>query len=266
MKHAYLIIAHNEFGILKRLISLLDDERNDIYVHFDRKVREVPELTALKSRLYVLPDRIDVRWGTVRQIEVELLMMKTAMTKGSYDYYHIISGTHLPLKSQDFIHAYFDSVKGREVFRLWPADEGDADFKLRRFHFWINGYNNPIPAVRWLVQHVWTVNLRIQKMLGIRHYKGVPFYKSDNWISITELAVACLVSNMDRILKKYRYSFCGDEYFAATELKAGGFEIEDCPNLLYVQFVGPTPRTLSLDEYATLRDTEFLFARKFSEK
>ena len=38
MKHAYLIIAHNEFEILKRLIQALDDERNDIYIHFDRKL------------------------------------------------------------------------------------------------------------------------------------------------------------------------------------------------------------------------------------
>ena len=37
MKHAYLIIAHNEFEIQKRLIQALDDERNDIYIHFDTR-------------------------------------------------------------------------------------------------------------------------------------------------------------------------------------------------------------------------------------
>ena len=35
MKHAYLILAHNEFVILERLIQAIDDERNDIYIHFD---------------------------------------------------------------------------------------------------------------------------------------------------------------------------------------------------------------------------------------
>ena len=38
MKHAYLIIAHNDFEILKKLVSLLDNEHNDIYIHFDAKV------------------------------------------------------------------------------------------------------------------------------------------------------------------------------------------------------------------------------------
>lgn len=33
MKHAFLIIAHNEYPVLEVLLSMLDDERNDIYLH-----------------------------------------------------------------------------------------------------------------------------------------------------------------------------------------------------------------------------------------
>ena len=39
-KHAYLIMAHNNFYVLNKLILLLDDERNDIYIHIDKKVKE----------------------------------------------------------------------------------------------------------------------------------------------------------------------------------------------------------------------------------
>ncbi len=38
MKHAYLIIAHHEFELLWHLVNALDDERNAIYIHFDKKV------------------------------------------------------------------------------------------------------------------------------------------------------------------------------------------------------------------------------------
>lgn len=38
-KHAYMIIAHNEFDLLEILVRLLDDPRNDIYVHIDAKVK-----------------------------------------------------------------------------------------------------------------------------------------------------------------------------------------------------------------------------------
>lgn len=36
MKHAFLIIAHNELRILNILLNMLDDSRNDIYLHLDK--------------------------------------------------------------------------------------------------------------------------------------------------------------------------------------------------------------------------------------
>ena len=54
MKHAYLIIAHNEFEILKRLIQALDDERNDIYIHFDRKLNHYPDCRTSYAKLTFL--------------------------------------------------------------------------------------------------------------------------------------------------------------------------------------------------------------------
>ena len=37
-KHAFLIMAHNEHDILNKLLLLLDDERNDIFIHYDKKM------------------------------------------------------------------------------------------------------------------------------------------------------------------------------------------------------------------------------------
>lgn len=47
MKHAFLIIAHNEYPILEVLLSMLDDERNDIYLHIDK--RAVGHIKKLKD-------------------------------------------------------------------------------------------------------------------------------------------------------------------------------------------------------------------------
>ena len=38
-RHAYLILAHKNFGQLRKLIELLDDPRNDIFVHVDAKAK-----------------------------------------------------------------------------------------------------------------------------------------------------------------------------------------------------------------------------------
>lgn len=54
MRHAYLIIAHNEFEVLKLLIECLDDSRNDIYIHFDKKVvPPLPEIKVSKANLFI---------------------------------------------------------------------------------------------------------------------------------------------------------------------------------------------------------------------
>ena len=37
MTHAYLIIAHNEFTLLRKLLNCLDYLYNDIFLHIDKK-------------------------------------------------------------------------------------------------------------------------------------------------------------------------------------------------------------------------------------
>lgn len=266
MRHAWLIIAHNEFDILQRLVSLLDDERSDFFIHFDKKVKTLPALHLEKGRLFVLENRMDVRWGSVSQIKVELELLEAALLKGPYAYYHILSGTHLPLKPIDELLAFYDSHEGVEVMRRWADDPGDADFKLRRYHFPLGHYKYGSPGQRRLCQLAWQVVIKVQKILGIRHLEEYKFCKTDNWISLSESGCHYLTKHKDKILQKYRWSFCGDEYFAASELKSSpaAFKIYDCQQLLYVEFQKDTPRTFTLADYPRLQATGFLWARKFT--
>ena len=41
MKHAFLIIAHHEERILRVLLDMLDDARNDIYLHIDCRAKDM---------------------------------------------------------------------------------------------------------------------------------------------------------------------------------------------------------------------------------
>lgn len=89
MKHAYLIMAHHEFVVLQELIDAIDDERNDIYIHIDGKVKELPHLKASKSRLTLLGERIKTVWADVSMISVEYLLFRTAFEQGEYGFYHL---------------------------------------------------------------------------------------------------------------------------------------------------------------------------------
>lgn len=266
MRHAWLIIVHNEFEILQQLISLLDDTRSDFFIHFDKKVKVLPKLAAEKGRIYILDKRIDVRWGSISQIETELVLMETALKHGSYGHLHILSGTHLPLRTVPELLGFYDAHAEEEVVRYWPEDPGDADFKLRRYHFPLSHYKYGNNLQRRLCQLSWQAVIKVQKILGIRHLKDDYFIKTDNWLSLTQNACKYLVDNKIQILNKYRWSFCGDEYFVASELSKSPdiFKLFDCQQLLYVKFLGDTPRTFHLEDYPKLRQTGCLWARKFT--
>ena len=109
MKHAFLIMAHGSLPLLRVLLSMLDDERNDIFLHIDRKsdmLDGAEPLVLSKARLFVLEQRVDVRWGNLSQIKAEYVLFEEALKHGPYAYYHLLSGQDLPIKSQDYIHQF----------------------------------------------------------------------------------------------------------------------------------------------------------------
>lgn len=55
MKHAFLIYAHEDPFVLHILLNLLDDERNEIFLHIDPRQQEAMQ-TALNPSPSVMPD------------------------------------------------------------------------------------------------------------------------------------------------------------------------------------------------------------------
>lgn len=86
-------MAHDEPQMLQKLIDEIDYERADIFVHIDRKASfDGSDLKASKSRLTVLPERIDGRWGDYSLVEIELALIQTAVDSGDYRRLHLLSG------------------------------------------------------------------------------------------------------------------------------------------------------------------------------
>lgn len=268
-RYAYLIIAHNEFEILSLLVSMLDDERNDIYVHIDRKVKNIPELRTERSSLYVLEDRIDVRWGNYSQIKCEYLLWESAFANGKYDFYHLISGTHLPLKSQNKIHSFFDGYYGKNVFSNLEKRNKDYQeiLKVHRLNFCTRTYASPKVQVSTISQFFWKMFIAIQRWLNITINNDTQFYWANNWCGLSQNAVAYLIENKDKILKKYRWSFCGDEWFAPTELMSSELR-KDNINIQYLyNTIGRNNASeLDLTDLYMMESGDYCFARKFSSK
>ena len=222
-KHAYLIMVHQFDYILETLLRLIDDERNDIYVHVDKKVRDLFEDKIMRlvknSELYFVK-RHKVYWGHVSQLCAEYELFQTACMHGGYCRYHLISGSDLPIKSQDVIHDFFDSHKEEEFVAFWKNDMVDrVKYKwifprhLRGMctgRYWIG---RKINNVQWVLAHRL---VDFQKWIGCTN-RAFPIYKKcTNWVSITENAVRVLLWYKKKVIRGFRLSSCPDEHYKAT--------------------------------------------------
>ena len=267
MKHAWLVIAHNEFEILQMLLDALDHPEADIYVHIDKKVTRVPSLHTGKGALYVLEKRLDVRWGSVSQIRCELALFEAAAARGPYDYYHIISGVTLPLKPFSELDAFFQAAEGKSVLTALCKDEPYQErLKMRRYNFFLRNFQVANATKRQISQFLWKSAIAVQRVLGIETNRGKAFYKASNWLSLTDEAVKYILTRKKEILKEYRYTFCGDEFFVPSELMSSS--LKDCiishEHYLLQEMGRATTDAFHLTELESMKSSGYLFARKFT--
>ena len=265
MKHAYLIMAHNQFLALKELVSALDDVRNDIYIHFDKKVKKLPNLNTRFSKLEVLEERVNVIWGDISQIKAEYALFKASSLHKIYSYYHLISGTHFPLKSNDDIHKWFDSKNGECVLREVPLSEKEIQMRFGKYHFFLRHLVSPVNIVNKAYHLGWRVMLGVQKRLGINRNTSFIKGKASQWCSLNEEAVRLLLLNEAESLKRFRRSFCCDEFFVRSVIENSGVSFVFDDKICYVEFVRTTPKQFSEEDYDVLMASDALFFRKLTD-
>lgn len=217
-KHAYLIMAHNDFSILVEILKELDHERNEIFLHIDKKTSDFPEneiREAVKfGKLDFIPS-MNVSWGGYSQIECELRLMKYAISKGDYAYYHMFTGSTFPLKRVDEILDFFDRHSGFEF--IGYDDSDDYSGRVKRYNIF-NEVGKATTKVGQLKSFCRNKFRGLQKRIGYvyKPAKGLKFKKGFAYWSLTENAVKYVLKHCEEIERLYKHSFCGDELFVHT--------------------------------------------------
>jgi hypothetical protein len=213
MKHAFLILAHHEFGLLQTLISCLDDARNDIYVHIDKKVKNLPELHAAQAKLKILDQRVDIRWADYSMVEAEFALFWEAQKNGPYAYYHLLSGVDLPLKSQDCIHRFFEAHQGKEFIGYTLTEmTPETVRRMQRWHLFPRHFSRR----RNIYSVFRSLFLRFQELLGLKRNTQAYFTKGSQWVSITEDMAKYFLSQEDWARKTFTHTFVPDECVMQT--------------------------------------------------
>jgi len=269
-RHAYLILAHACPGQLRKLLILLDDPRNDLYVHLDLKADFSPDLFAgccTHSSVHWIEPRLRVAWAGYSMIEAILALMKTAAPEG-YAYYHLISGLDLPVKDQDTIHSFFERHQGEEFLDLWK----ESPHTHTRYHYralFPEGAGKPLQN---LANNVYKA---FQMALGLQINRETKFYFASTWFSLTHACIKYILSQETWITHTFRGTSSTDEIFIPTIVMNSPFRDrlytgDGIRNLRFIDWSrgesSRHPWTFRAEDWDLLMSTPYFWARKFDER
>lgn len=278
MKQAFLIMAHHDFYILEKIIKILDYENNDLYLHVDKKVKNfdfekfknIPQ----KSKIY-FTKRIDVRWGDISQIKCTYILLYMAKKNGIYQYYHLISGVDMPLKTGKEINNYFkkDDKNYLQFYKHHQIDDYLLD-RMRYYYFFQKNVRHHNKTISKFANKLLYKSLKIQKNMGVNRLKNdkTIYRKGSNWFSINDDLVNFVLEKESLVMKKYKYTRCCDEIFLQTLVFNSKFydtlkcyqDNNQSSIMRYIDWDRGQPYTFTKSDYDILINSGMLFARKFS--
>ena len=271
--HAYLLTAYENTYVLDRLLHLLDDERNHLYLHIDKKVRNFDFRhfgTVCERAEVTFVPRVRVAWGDYSQVESMFSLLRHA-TSGRHRYYHLLSGADLPLTSQDHIHDFFGAHDGEEFVGFAPAFDPD----WVRFVHPTNRYlRSSHSGVRRVAAAVERRAVRWQRQVGYERRRrfSMTLRKGSDWSSITHELACHLLAEERTIQRMLRWAIVPTEFYIQTIVWNSDFRNrvhdltdEFASNVRYIDWSGggSSPHVFTLADFPRLMASDRLFARKF---
>lgn len=214
-RHAYLIMAHHRPDLLQALLDAIDDSRNDIFVHIDKKSVMKPEDFKVKRASLAFIKRININWAGYSQVECEYRLLEAAVTSGKHSYYHFLSGVSYPLWNQEFLHAFFDKNTKYEYIGF----DNLLDYSDRaRYYYFFSEYGKLKGLLGKGIFFWRKLLLFIQKRIGVDRIASTDFIikKGCAYWSITDGFARYVLTCESMIKSMLKYTMYGDEVFVQT--------------------------------------------------
>lgn len=273
MKQAILIIAHNNIEQLKILLSLLDNINFSIFIHIDKKcsfdINDIKSSCNL-SDVFIYSE-YDVKWASFSIALCEILLLEEALNTDCFEYFHLISGLDLPLKSSDEIYSFFHLQK-KEFVHIESKKIKKSKLDLLKYYYPMINFKKFRQSK--ILKGINLILVKTQKLLKIDRTKNcsVEFFTGAQWFSITNDFAKYLISRKDFIKKHYKYTRNSDEIFVQTELMNSHFK--DClfynkmdnnyiACMRFIDWSRGKPYTWRASDFDELINSDYLFARKF---
>lgn len=279
MKHAYLIMAHTNYQQLQLLVNLLDHPDNDFFIHIDKKsfIGDL-RVKAIDSKVTIFQE-ISVCWGTYSLVECTFRLIECASKAGRYDYYHLLSGQDLPVRTLTEIIEFFANNEGKEFIGFVnEALKGKTEIARRAKYYHLftrQRSSHKIEIFNKLFTLMERISLFFQICVGVDRNKKDDFRLAygSQWFSITQRLAMTFFENEEKIRDRFRFVKCCDELVLQTLVENTEFK-DSCygqaPHYDNVRFINwggrKHPEIMRIPDVEEARKTDALFARKFDIK
>lgn len=207
-KHALLIQAHQDISYFIKLAKIQPNV--NFYVHMDAKSKscDYPKTDlANLANVFLLKDRIMVRWGGFSQIEATLKLFETAFANEDNAYFHLLSGEDVVLQPFEVIKKQWQQ---RFDFQAMMTCEMAPQYAYRFI------MDSPHADSDWQRQLMGKIITKLQQGVAkVKTYHS-PIYFGSQWFSVTRADWEKIVPFTDEYSDFFRHKLVPDEHFFQT--------------------------------------------------
>lgn len=236
MKICYLILAHNNFKHLDRLLTAIDNDNViSICIHIDKKVKST--YSPSNTKAVIISERYDIRWGGYSMIEATISLLQFAKANcDDADYYILISGVDYPIRSDQYLQNLLSEKK--EFIDIYKTD---VDHKPKeRYEYYFFDYdrrNLKLYNPKFLLEV-------FLKKIGWKREAPFRVYSGSQWFALTKGCVEYILDTIDRD-KRYeqffRHTLVPDEAFIHTIIANSPFFDNVVKSFVFADWSVPVP-------------------------
>lgn len=270
MRHAFIILAHNERDILKKILAYLNHDECDLYLNIDCKANVMPEIKSLLSNnsniKYCGHDRL--HWGGYSILKTEIKMLNLALNSSNADYFHIISGQDYPIKTYNDFLKFFEENPYQSYFDCRIATFREIDRRL--LYFLPYDYYQVRNPKRFHITNLLRGFQMRHQIKRTTSFFPDSIYLGSQWCSMTKEACTFLLAYTKQhpgFFKRLNHTFAAEEIYIHTILLNYYDKEKICMdnNLRFIRWRkenGNRPANLGEEHFKFMVDKKHFFARK----
>jgi hypothetical protein len=276
MSHAFLITAYKDAAQLFVLIDELKRYDGHIYLHIDRKSRQLRRAAGARfgtdQAVSIVRDPVKVSWGGFSHLNAILRLLRMAFEAPSHSHFHLLSGQDFPVVDPSTFRLFFERNQDKQFITCFPLPDnqwkGGGLDRLRYFHL-----NDILDLRSPIFRAIDKVCVKIQK--ATKRERKLPDYVDricggGTWWSLSRNGADEIVRFIEEhpdYISCFSNTSCSEEVFFQTILYNSpvkdAIAENDLRYVVWTRRASGYPAHLDDSDFEKIVSSKAVFARKF---